>query len=151
MVIDQFEEMLRLSETQPLVCGISFHTFVVGQPFRLRMLRRLLMHIVEHPQAERIWFTRPTDIADHIEALPPGTVLYSGASIVSPGPGSDATSITKSALIDPNTTIIVNRSVSIGRRKITAANQFGRQPNTVFRIFISYRLDERAVLMSLPR
>ena len=74
MAMDQFEEMLRLSETQPLVCGISFHTFVVGQPFRLRMLRRLLRNIVEHPQAERIWFTRPTDIADHIEALPPGTV-----------------------------------------------------------------------------
>ena len=33
-----------------------------------------LRHIVEHPQAERIWFTRPADIADHIEALPPGTV-----------------------------------------------------------------------------
>lgn len=74
MAIDQFEEMLRLSETQPLVCGISFHTFVVGQPYRLRMLRRLLRHIVEHPQAERVWFTRPTHIADHIEALPPGTV-----------------------------------------------------------------------------
>ncbi len=31
-------------------------------------------HSCEHPQAERIWFTRPADIADHIEALPPGTV-----------------------------------------------------------------------------
>ena len=74
MAIDQFEEMLRLSEDQPLVCGISLHTFVVGQPYRLRMLRRLLRQIVEHPEAERIWFTRPADIADHIEALPPGTV-----------------------------------------------------------------------------
>ncbi len=74
MAIDQFEEMLTLSEAEPLVCGISLHTFVVGQPYRLRMLRRLLRHIVEHPQAERIWFTRPADIADHIEALPPGTV-----------------------------------------------------------------------------
>ncbi len=74
MAIDQFEEMLSLSEAQPLVCGISFHTFVVGQPYRLRMVRRLLRHIVEHPEAERIWFTRPADIADHIEALPPGTV-----------------------------------------------------------------------------
>ncbi len=74
MAIDQFEEMLGLSEAQPLVCGISLHTFVVGQPYRLRMLRRLLRHIVEHPQAERIWFTRPADIADHIDSLPPGTV-----------------------------------------------------------------------------
>ena len=74
MAVDQFEEMLRLSEAQPLVCGISLHTFVVGQPYRLRMLRRLLKQIVEHPGADRIWFTRPADIADHIEALPPGTV-----------------------------------------------------------------------------
>jgi allantoinase len=74
MAMDQFEEMLRLSEQQPLVCGISLHTFVVGQPYRLRMLRRLLKQIVEHPEADRIWFTSPADIADHIEALPPGTV-----------------------------------------------------------------------------
>ncbi len=74
MAIDQFDEMLRLSEAQPLVCGISFHTFVVGQPYRLAQLRRVLKHIVEHAEADRIWFTRPSDIADHIESLPPGTV-----------------------------------------------------------------------------
>jgi len=74
MAIDQFDEMLRLSEAQPLVCGISLHTFVVGQPYRLARLRRVLEHIVEHPEVDRIWFTRPSDIADHIESLPPGTV-----------------------------------------------------------------------------
>jgi peptidoglycan/xylan/chitin deacetylase (PgdA/CDA1 family) len=74
MAIGQFEEMLRQSAAQPLVCGISLHTFVVGQPYRLAQLRRILKHIVEHPDAERIWFTRPVDIADHIESLPPGTV-----------------------------------------------------------------------------
>ncbi len=74
MAIDQFDEMLRLSEGQPLVCGISLHTFVVGQPYRLARLRRLLEHIVGHAGAKRVWFTRPADIADHIEALPPGTV-----------------------------------------------------------------------------
>jgi peptidoglycan/xylan/chitin deacetylase (PgdA/CDA1 family) len=74
MAIGQFDEMLRLSQQQPLVCGISLHTFVTGQPYRLAQLRYILTHIVEHAEADRVWFTRPVDIADHIEALPPGTV-----------------------------------------------------------------------------
>ena len=36
---------------QPLVCGIALHTMVVGQPYRLRMLREALQHIDE-PSAE---------------------------------------------------------------------------------------------------
>lgn len=74
MAIDQFEELLRQSAAQPLVCGLSLHTFVVGQPFRLAQLRRGLRHIVEHPQADRVWFTRPGEIADHVASLPPGVV-----------------------------------------------------------------------------
>lgn len=69
MILDQFEEMLRLSEQQPLVCGVSLHTFAAGQPFRLRQLRRALDHIVRHPNADRVWFTRPGEIAHHIETL----------------------------------------------------------------------------------
>jgi allantoinase len=38
MIVDQCDTMLRLSEKQPLVCGVSLHTFVVGQPFRLAQL-----------------------------------------------------------------------------------------------------------------
>jgi hypothetical protein len=74
MVVDHFEEMLSQSRRQPLVCGLSLHTFVAGQPFRLRQLRRALQHIVQHPDRERVWITRPVDIADRIEALPAGTV-----------------------------------------------------------------------------
>lgn len=74
MVIDHFEEMLRQSRDQPLVYGLALHTFVVGQPFRLTHLRNALKYIVEHPEADRIWFTRPGAIADHVAALPPGTV-----------------------------------------------------------------------------
>jgi allantoinase len=71
MILDQFEEMMRLSEQQPLVCGISLHTFVVGQPFRLAQLRRALTQIKNCAEADRIWFTRPVDIARHIESLNP--------------------------------------------------------------------------------
>ena len=74
MVIDQFEEMLEQSRTQPLVCGISLHTFCTGQPFRLRQFRRVLRQIVEHRERDRVWFTRPADIADYIEKLPKGMV-----------------------------------------------------------------------------
>lgn len=74
MIIDQFDEMLRLCEQQPLVAGVALHTFAVGQPFRLLHLRRALEHIVNHPDADKIWFCRPSDIADHIESLPPGAV-----------------------------------------------------------------------------
>jgi peptidoglycan/xylan/chitin deacetylase (PgdA/CDA1 family) len=74
MIVDQFEEMLCQSERQPLVCGIALHTMIFGQPYRLRVLREALRHIVNHPQRDRVWFTRPGAIADHIRSLPPGTV-----------------------------------------------------------------------------
>jgi allantoinase len=74
MIIEQFEEMLDLSEKQPLVCGISLHTMVVGQPYRLRSLRRALQHIVNHPKRDKVWFTRPGEIYDHCAALPASTM-----------------------------------------------------------------------------
>jgi len=74
MIIDQFEEMLRQSERQPLVCGIALHTMVVGQPYRLRQLREALRYIVEHPERSKVWFARPAEIADHIKSLAPGIV-----------------------------------------------------------------------------
>jgi hypothetical protein len=70
MIIGQFEEMLYQSEKQPLVCGIALHTMIVGQPYRLRAIRRALQHIVEHPRRDLVWLTRPGDIYDHIAGLP---------------------------------------------------------------------------------
>ena len=35
-IVDQFDEMVRQCEAQPLVCVVSLHTYIVGQPFRLR-------------------------------------------------------------------------------------------------------------------
>jgi allantoinase len=74
MIIDQFEEMLAQSQRQPLVCGISLHTMVVGQPYRLRALRRALKHVTDHAAPDRVWFTRPSAIYDHCAALPVGTI-----------------------------------------------------------------------------
>ena len=71
-IIDNFDEMLEQSERQPLVFPISLHTFIVGQPYRLRQLRRALRHISDH--RKDIWLTRPGDICRHIESLPAGIV-----------------------------------------------------------------------------
>ena len=62
------------SERQSLVCGIALHTMVVGQPYRLRVLREALRHIAQHPEQGKVWLARPGEIADHIKSLPPGTV-----------------------------------------------------------------------------
>ena len=72
--IDQFDEMLEQSCKGPhaLVCPFVLHTFILGQPFRLRQLRRVMQHILT--QRDEIWLTRPGDIARHIEALPAGVV-----------------------------------------------------------------------------
>jgi hypothetical protein len=60
MIIDNFDEMLEQSVHQPLVMGIALHPYLVGQPYRLRHLRRALEHIAA--QRERIWLTRAGDI-----------------------------------------------------------------------------------------
>jgi peptidoglycan/xylan/chitin deacetylase (PgdA/CDA1 family) len=73
-VIGQFEEMLRLSEKQPLVCAIELHTMIFGHPYRLRCLRQALKHIAEHPRRDRVWFTRPGEVYDHCAGLPAGVV-----------------------------------------------------------------------------
>jgi allantoinase len=80
MIIDQFDTMLELSERAPLICGVSLHTFVVGQPFRYAQLRKALTYIVQHPARDCVWFTRPGEIARYAAALPPGVIAGSGES-----------------------------------------------------------------------
>jgi len=72
MLVDNFDEMLEQSGTGPLVMGIALHPYLVGQPYRIRQLRRALEHISEH--RSRIWITRSGDIASFCKALPPGVV-----------------------------------------------------------------------------
>jgi len=68
MIVDNFDEMLEQSRYQPLVMGIALHAYLVGQPYRLKHLRRALTHIRDN-LGDRVWLTRPGAIADHIEAL----------------------------------------------------------------------------------
>ena len=62
LIVDQFDEMLEQSTSSALVCPISLHPHVSGQPHRLRHLRRAFAHIARH--RERIWAARAGDIAD---------------------------------------------------------------------------------------
>ena len=72
MMIDQFDEMLEQSAKYPLVYTAVLHPFVIGQPFRLRALRRAVGHILSH--REDIWLTTPGQVAAHVMALPKGVV-----------------------------------------------------------------------------
>ncbi|SHF45242.1 Polysaccharide deacetylase [Loktanella atrilutea] len=62
MIIDNFDELLDQSEGQSLVFGIALHPYIVGQPFRLRQLRRALRHIARH--RDRVWLTTAGEIAE---------------------------------------------------------------------------------------
>jgi peptidoglycan/xylan/chitin deacetylase (PgdA/CDA1 family) len=72
MIVDQFDEMRELSAARPLVMGVALHAYIVGQPHRLRHLKRALRHIARHRDA--IWLTTPGAIARHCIGLPAGTV-----------------------------------------------------------------------------
>jgi peptidoglycan/xylan/chitin deacetylase (PgdA/CDA1 family) len=63
MIIGNFDEMLEQSARQPLVMGIALHPYIVGQPYRLRELRRALHHILR--RRDDIWFTTAGQIAAH--------------------------------------------------------------------------------------
>jgi peptidoglycan/xylan/chitin deacetylase (PgdA/CDA1 family) len=71
-LIDQFDELLEESERRPLVMPIVLHSFILGQPYRLRQFRRVIEHILKH--RSDIWLTRPGAIFEHIESLPAGVV-----------------------------------------------------------------------------
>ncbi len=69
MIIDNFDEMLEQSVKQPLVYCVSLHAFIVGQPYRLRHLRRALRHIAAN--RDKVWIATAGEIVDHfIEHAP---------------------------------------------------------------------------------
>jgi hypothetical protein len=69
MVIDNFDEMLAQSQQQSLVMGIALHPYIVGQPYRLRHLRRALQHIAAARDLGDIWVTTPGQICAHWDSL----------------------------------------------------------------------------------
>ena len=77
MIVDTFDEMIEQSARQPLVMGIALHPYLVGQPHRLRHLRRALQHICA--RRSEVWLTTAGGVAGNAAALPEGII-----------PGSDA-------------------------------------------------------------
>jgi allantoinase len=71
MIVDNFDEMLDQSRKQPLVMGIALHPYLVGQPYRLRHLRRALQHLAAAREQGDVWFTTPGAICTHMERLQP--------------------------------------------------------------------------------
>ena len=69
MIVDQFEELLAQSQAQPLAMGIALHAMIVGQPFRLRHLRRALVHI--ESRRSECWIATAGDIARYSEGVIP--------------------------------------------------------------------------------
>ena len=67
LIVDNFDEMLAQSKAQPLVMGIALHPYIVGQPYRLRHLRRPLKHIAKN---KKVWFTTPGKICSAVGGPP---------------------------------------------------------------------------------
>ncbi len=68
MIIDQLDEMLeqtQASDSAPLVMGIALHPYIVGQPYRLRHLRRALQHVAAARDRGQVWMTTPGEIFRH--------------------------------------------------------------------------------------
>ena len=68
MIVDQFEQLLENAEQQPLVMSVILHSFIAGQPFRLRRIRQALSHIAT--RRPELWLTTPGEIAGFIHAHP---------------------------------------------------------------------------------
>jgi peptidoglycan/xylan/chitin deacetylase (PgdA/CDA1 family) len=69
MVIDHADEMLEQSRRQPLVMGLALHPYLVGQPYRLRHLRRALGHLAALRDRGEVWFTTPGRICARMDGL----------------------------------------------------------------------------------
>jgi hypothetical protein len=67
MIVDQFDEMVEQSQRHPLVMNVSVHPYVFGHPFRVRRLRRALLHCTK--SARSVWWCRPGEIAEHCYSL----------------------------------------------------------------------------------
>jgi allantoinase len=72
MIIDQLDEMLEQTQSAssaPLVMGIALHPYIVGQPYRLRHLRRALQHVAAARDQGKVWMTTPGAICRHAAGL----------------------------------------------------------------------------------
>ena len=68
MIIDQLDEMIEQTQapgSAPLVMGIALHPYIIGQPYRLRHLRRALQHVAAARDRGQVWMTTPGEIFRH--------------------------------------------------------------------------------------
>jgi peptidoglycan/xylan/chitin deacetylase (PgdA/CDA1 family) len=73
MVVDDFEERLRQTrDGLPQVMGVALHPYLVGQPYRMRHLRRALTYLSERRDA--VWIATAGGVLDHVVTLPPGSI-----------------------------------------------------------------------------
>jgi hypothetical protein len=49
--------------------GIALHPYLMGQPYRLRHLRRALEHLCRARDQGAVWFTTPGAICRHVQSL----------------------------------------------------------------------------------
>jgi peptidoglycan/xylan/chitin deacetylase (PgdA/CDA1 family) len=68
----RFGGAMKPAQPHGLVMGIALHPYIVGQPYRLRHLRRALQHIVSHATITapgEVWVTTPGAIVDAMDAM----------------------------------------------------------------------------------
>ncbi len=68
LLIDNLAEMLeqtRAPAAPALVMGIALHPYIVGQPYRLRHLRRALQAVAAARDAGQVWLATPGAICQH--------------------------------------------------------------------------------------
>ena len=68
LIIDNLAEMLdqtRAPGAPALVMGIALHPYIVGQPYRLRHLRRALQAVAAARDAGQVWMATPGAICRH--------------------------------------------------------------------------------------
>jgi allantoinase len=72
MIVDQLDEMLDQTaapQSPALVMGIALHPYLVGQPYRLRHLRRALGRVAAARDAGRVWMATPGGVCAHVSGL----------------------------------------------------------------------------------
>ncbi len=66
IVVDQFDQLYKESAQSGRVMALALHPFVIGQPFRLKYLEKVLQYIASH---EGVWLTTTDEIAAHYEKI----------------------------------------------------------------------------------
>jgi peptidoglycan/xylan/chitin deacetylase (PgdA/CDA1 family) len=65
MIIDQFDVLYEEGATNARIMPICLHTFLVGQPFRAKHLKRAFEYIAGHPE---VWFATGDEVNDWYRA-----------------------------------------------------------------------------------